>query len=180
MTVPVRPASILPMVASPPLAAEPIVKVAAPPLASVTDLMSRPSSSVTLRAAAAAVSVALNPVDLARMLATFEALTVRSRGAVTSAVALPVELRTSPAVAESVMSRWDVRALSINRLPAVAMSVMSRLLPGPCGRIGPVMVRLGAVKEIDPSEVEAASTVRSAAELKTMSPVSVRLIATTW
>ena len=45
MTVPVVPASILPMVASPPVAAEPIVNVAVPPLVSVTDLIARPSLS---------------------------------------------------------------------------------------------------------------------------------------
>ena len=180
MTVPVDPASILPMVASPPLPAEPIVNVAvAPPSPlSVTDLTLSPSVSVTASEAPAAVIVELNPVAFARMLATFEALTVRSRGAVTSAVAPPLDLRTSP-VADRITSRCAVTVLSMKRLPAVAASVTSASAPGPCGRIAPVMDRLGAVNEIEPSEVEAPSTVRSEADVKTMSPASVRLIATT-
>ena len=177
--VPLAPASIFPIMASPPLPAEPMLNVAVPPSASVTDLMSSPSSSWTVSVASAAVIVELNPVALARMLATLEALTVRSRGAVISAVAVPaVELRTSP-VADRVTSRWEVIAVSMNRLPLEATSVMSRSFPGPCGRIGPVMVRLGAVNVIEPSEVEAPSTVRSPAERKLMLPASVRLSATT-
>ena len=134
MTVPVDPASILPMVASPPLPAEPMVNVAVvpPPPLSVTDLILSPSVSVTASEAPAAVIVEFNPVAFARMLATLEALTVRSRGAVTSAVALPVvELRTSPAFADRVTSRWEVTVLSMKRLPAVADSVTSASAPGP-------------------------------------------------
>ena len=122
----------------------------------------------------------LNPVALTRMLATLEALTVRSRGAVTSFVGLPgVELRTSPAGADSVTSRCEVTVVSTKRLPAFAVSVTSASAPGPCGRIAPMMERLGAVNEIEPSEVEAPSTVRSELDVKTISPSSVRLIATT-
>ena len=43
MTVPLVPTSMSPILESPPLAAEPIVNVAVPPLVRVTDLMTRPS-----------------------------------------------------------------------------------------------------------------------------------------
>ena len=95
-------------------------------------------------------------------------------------MALPAELRTCPAVAESAISRCEEIGVSMKRLPAEAVSERSRLLPGPWGRIGPVIFRFGAVNAIEPSDVEAPSTVRSAPEVNAMSPESVRLIATTW